>query len=258
MSNEKVVFITASGGGMGEAQARLFSSNGYKVYLTDINEKSVRTISKDINLNGGETTFSKLDVTDEKEWKKNLAKCIKKFKRIDVLCNNAGANFRTGFENQSFEMWDKIISIGLSGTFLGIKNVTKYMKERGGVIINLGSLASINSSDSSPGYSAQKMGLLGLTRSAALAYAKYKIRCVMISPGHVDTPFVRSNNEYSPNDWSTSIDNPLNYKKRLDTIPLGRFLVGQDIAKLFLFLASNDAEMMTGNNILIDGGTSIL
>ena len=155
-------------------------------------------------------------------------------------------------------MWNKIISIGLSGTFLGIKNVTRYMKERGGVIINLGSLASINSSDSSPGYSAQKMGLLGLTRSAALAYAKYKIRCVMISPGHVDTPFVRSNNEYSPNDWSTSIDNPLNYKKRLDKIPLGRFLVGKDIAKLFLFIASNDAEMMTGNNILIDGGTSII
>ena len=84
MSNEKVVFITASGGGMGEAQARLFSNNGYKVYLTDINEKSIRTISKDINLNGGETAFSKLDVTDEKEWKKNLAKCIKKFKRIDL------------------------------------------------------------------------------------------------------------------------------------------------------------------------------
>ena len=80
----------------------------------------------------------------------------------------------------------------------------------------------------------------------------------MISPGHVDTPFVRSNNEYSPNDWSTSIDNPLNYKKRLDKIPLGRFLVGKDIAKLFLFIASNDAEMMTGNNILIDGGTSII
>lgn len=80
----------------------------------------------------------------------------------------------------------------------------------------------------------------------------------MISPGHVDTPFVRSNNEYSPNDWSTSIDNPINYKKRLDKIPLGRFLVGEDIAKLFLFLASNDAEMMTGNNILIDGGSSII
>ena len=80
----------------------------------------------------------------------------------------------------------------------------------------------------------------------------------MISPGHVDTPFVRSNHEYSPNDWSTSIDNPINYKKRLDKIPLGRFLVGEDIAKLFLFLASNDAEMMTGNNILIDGGSSII
>jgi NAD(P)-dependent dehydrogenase (short-subunit alcohol dehydrogenase family) len=258
MSNEKVVFITASAGAIGEAQARLFSSNGYKVYLTDLNEKSVGIISKDINLNGGKTSFSKLDVTHENEWKKNLENCMKKFNRIDVLCNNAGSNFRTGFENQSFEMWNKIISIGLSGTFLGIKNVTKYMKERGGVIINLGSLASVNSSDSSPGYSAQKMGLLGLTRSAALAYAKYKIRCVMVSPGHVDTPFVRSNNEYSPNDWSTSIDNPLNYKKRLDQIPLGRFLLGPDIAKLFLFLASDDAEMITGNNILLDGGTSII
>ncbi len=109
MSNEKVVFITASAGAIGEAQARLFSSNGYKVYLTDLNEKSVGIISKDINLNGGKTSFSKLDVTHENEWKKNLENCMKKFNRIDVLCNNAGSNFRTGFENQSFEMWNKII-----------------------------------------------------------------------------------------------------------------------------------------------------
>ena len=87
MSNEKVVFITASAGAIGEAQARLFSSNGYKVYLTDLNEKSVEIISKDINLNGGETSFAKLDVTHEKEWKQNFEKCMNKFNRIDFdLC----------------------------------------------------------------------------------------------------------------------------------------------------------------------------
>ena len=102
------------------------------------------------------------------------------------------------------------------------------------------------------------MGLIGLTKSTALAYAKYGIRCNVVSPGHVDTPFIRSDKTYSPNDWSTSIDNPENYNKRLSNIPLGRFLNPDDIAKTVFFLCSDQAEMITGENFVIDGGSSLV
>ena len=88
-------------------------------------------------------------------------------------------------------------------------------KAGGGVIINLGSLSSIRHGAGQPGYAVGKTGLIGLTRSAAASYAQDNIRCVLVSPGHVDTPFIRGNNPYSPNDASTSIDNPDNYERRL-------------------------------------------
>ena len=109
----------------------------------------------------------------------------------------------------------------------------------------------------SPAYAAQKMGMIGLTRSAASSYARDNIRCVIISPGHVDTPFLRGNNEYSPNDWSTSIENPENYKRRLDSTPMGRLMTPDDLANAFLFAASDEAAMITGSMITVDGGAGM-
>ena len=95
------------------------------------------------------------------------------------------------------------------------------------------------------------------TRSAAHSFAKDNIRSVVISPGHVDTPFLRGNNAHSPNDWDTSIDNPENYAKRLDGTPLGRLQRPEDIANAFLFAATDDAAMITGSMITVDGGAGM-
>src|SRR5437868_13588597 len=130
-------------------------------------------------------------------------------------------------------------------------------KAGGGVIINLGSLASIRPGGGSPAYAAGKFGLVGLTRSAALSYANDNIRCVIISPGHVDTPFIRANNAYSPNDPSTSIDNPENYNRRLAATPLKPPQTPEDIAKAVLFAVSDDAAMITGSMITVDGGAAL-
>ena len=256
--NKKVIFITAAAGAMGSSQAQIFSKNGYKIFLTDIDKKKLIRLEKKLKVQNSEVSFSLLDVRSESSWKNSVSKCIKEFGQIDILCNNAGANYRTGFDDQTLEMWNNIINIGLTGSFLGIKSTVDFMKKKGGVIINLGSLATLKSSESSPGYSSQKMGLIGLTKSTALAYAKYGIRCNVVSPGHVDTPFIRSDKNYSPNDWTTSIDNPENYNKRLSNIPLGRFLNPDDIAKTVFFLCSDEAEMITGENFVIDGGSSLV
>jgi NAD(P)-dependent dehydrogenase (short-subunit alcohol dehydrogenase family) len=101
------------------------------------------------------------------------------------------------------------------------------------------------------------MGLVGLTRSAAASYAHENIRCVLVSPGHVDTPFIRENTPYSPNDPSTSIDNPDNYARRLGGTPLGRLQTPEDIAKAVLFVVSDDAAMITGSMLTVDGGAAL-
>ena len=101
------------------------------------------------------------------------------------------------------------------------------------------------------------MGLVGLTRSTAASYASDGIRCVLISPGHVDTPFIRANSSYSPNDERTSVDNPQNYQRRLASTPLGRLQTPEDIAKAFLFVVSDDAAMVTGSMLTVDGGAGI-
>ena len=101
------------------------------------------------------------------------------------------------------------------------------------------------------------MAMVGLTKSAAASFAKDNIRCVIISPGHVDTPFIRGNNEHSPNSWETSIDNPDNFDRRLKNTPLGRLQVGDDIANAYLFAATDDAAMITGSMITVDGGAGL-
>ena len=110
---------------------------------------------------------------------------------------------------------------------------------------------------SSPVAATRSSRSVGLTCTAAKTYAGDGIRCNIVAPGHVDTPFIRANNPHSPNDWSTSIDNPDNYERRLATVPMGRLLSPEDIAQAFLFLASDDASMITGTTLLVDGGSAI-
>jgi NAD(P)-dependent dehydrogenase (short-subunit alcohol dehydrogenase family) len=127
----------------------------------------------------------------------------------------------------------------------------------GGVIVNLGSLASIRPGGNSPAYASAKMGLVGLTRATAAAYARDGIRCVLVSPGHVDTPFIRADAPYSPNDARTSVDNPANYQRRLAATPLGRLQTPDDIARACLFVVSDDAAMITGSMLTVDGGAAL-
>ena len=178
---------------------------------------------------------------------------------MTILCNNAGANFRVSFDDQTEEMWHTVTNIGLTGAFLGIKAAVPAIRRAGGgAIVNMGSLASNRSGGGSPAYGASKAGIVGLTtQSAAKPYASDGIRCNMFSPGHVDTPFIRQDNAHSPNDWPPTIDNPDNCQRRLDATRLGRLQIPEDIAKAFLFLASDGALMITRVNPKVDGGAGI-
>ena len=254
----KVALITGGGGAMGGAQARLFASEGAAVCVADLFLDKAQSVSEEIGAGGGRAIPVRLDVQSSQEWAAAVTATEQALGPISILCNNAGANYRVSFDDQTEEMWNTIIGTILTGSFLGTRAVIPSMRRAGGgVIVNLGSLASIRPGGGSPGYAAGKTGLVGLTRSTAASYAKDGIRCVLVSPGHVDTPFIRADAPYSPNTLQTSIDNPENYQRRLKATPLGRLQTADDIAKAFLFVVSDDAAMITGSMLTVDGGAAL-
>jgi NAD(P)-dependent dehydrogenase (short-subunit alcohol dehydrogenase family) len=253
----KVAIITGGGSGMGRAQCKLFAAEGAAVCVADINPESGAQVVAEIEAAGGRALYTPLNVTEADQWAATVATAEEHFGKVTTLCNIAGANFRVSFDEMTEEMWHMIMETALTGAFLGIKAVVPAMRRAGGgSIINVGSIATTRAG-MNPAYSASKVGMLGLTRSAAVAYAADNIRCNLVSPGHVDTPFIRRSTSYSPNDWSTSIDNPENLKARLDRTPMKRLVQPEEVAYAFLFLASDEASMVTGTNLRVDGGASL-
>lgn len=252
------VIITGGAGSMGSAQARLFAREGASVCVADTNLAGAEQVAAEIRRAGGAALAIELDVRESSSWDAAVATGELEFGHLDTLCNIAGANFRVGFDEQTEEMWRAIVDTNLTAYFLGTKAVVPAMRRAGGgVILNTGSLASIMQGPAGPAYGVSKIGLLGLTRSTAAAYAEDNIRCVLIAPGHVDTNFLRGNNPHSSNDETTDIDVPENYQKRVDQTPLGRLCTPEDIAKTFLFAASDEASMITGSMITVDGGAAL-
>jgi len=253
----KVAVITGGASGMGRAQCRLFAAEGAAVCVADIDQEAGAQVVAEITEGGGRALFTPLDVTQADQWAAAVAAAEREFGKLTTLCNIAGANFRVSFDEQTVEMWHTILEVSLTGAFLGIKAAVPAMRRAGnGSIVNIGSIAT-SRPGANPGYGTAKVGILGLTRATASAYAAENIRCNLVSPGHVDTPFIRRSTAYSPNDWSTSIENPDNLKRRVDHTPMGRLVQPEEIAYAFLFLASDEAGMITGANLRVDGGASL-
>lgn len=253
----KVAIITGAASGMGRAQAKLFAAEGAAVCVADINDDDGQMVVAEIIEAGGQAMFAHVDVREAAQWQAAVEATETQFGSLTTLCNNAGANFRVSFDEQTEAMWHLIMETGLTGAFLGIKAAVPAMRRAGGgAIINIGSIASTRHGPN-PGYSASKAGILGLTEATAKAYGSEQIRCNLVSPGHIDTPFIRNDNHYSPNDWSTSLDNPENQKRRIAATPMGRLIQPEEIAHAYLFLASDEASMITGAHLKVDGGASL-
>jgi 3alpha(or 20beta)-hydroxysteroid dehydrogenase len=148
----KVALITGGGGAMGGAQARLFAQEGAAICVTDLFPEKAEAVAREITAAGGRAIGIALDVQRSEQWAAAVAAAEGAFGPVTILCNNAGANFRVSFDGQTEEMWNLIIGTTLTGSFLGIKAVVPSMRRAGGgVIVNLGSLASIRPGAGSPG-----------------------------------------------------------------------------------------------------------
>jgi 3(or 17)beta-hydroxysteroid dehydrogenase len=243
--NGKVVLVTGAASGVGKENALLLAREGAQVMLTDVNEEGVQAVAKEI---GANAVAMRHDIASESDWKKVVSTTLERFGRLDVLVNNAAILAMASIEDTSLELWQKIQKINADGYFLGCKYAVDAMKQNGGSIINMSSLAAIAGMAHFCAYSASKGSVTALTRSVA-AHCKqrgYKIRCNSIHPDGILTPMVM--NLMANADPSATVE--------VQGDPMARMCMPQDISNLVLFLASDESRFINGAELRIDNGQS--
>ena len=245
----RVAIVTGAGRGIGQAIAEDMAKEGAKIVVAEMVEEGGRVTADKINKAGGQAIHMGVDVTSSSQIKQVVERVLEQFGRIDILVNNAGIGIGERFIDGEEENWDRIIAVNLKGTILFSRAVLGSMIERQyGKIVNIASITGIIGVSSQVIYSASKGGVIAFTRSLAAEMAQYHINVNAICPGLVATPMVEEGRKVAPD-----------YFQELErSIPWGRIGYPQDIAKVAVFLASDDSEYITGQCIVIDGGSSIV
>lgn len=245
MFTGKVIMITGAARGIGAATSALFAENGATVVLCDILEQGQQTAEALVS-RGYPAKFSRLDVTREAEWGTVINEIIEAFGRIDVLVNNAGGGSYGPVESETLEGWNLTIGICQTSAWLGMRGVIPHMRHQGGgAVVNVGSIyATGGGFGEAVAYHSGKSGLLGLTRNAAVRFAKQGIRFNVVHPGFTDTPMAAQTKE-TPREVEIAA-----------LTPMGRRATPDELAKAIYFLASSDASFITGAELFVDGGWS--
>lgn len=243
MGERKVVFVTGGSRGIGKAIALKYAQNGYNVVINYVSDKTnVEELKKKFEELKVECLIEKADVSKSEEVEQIVKKTIEKFKKIDVLINNAGITRDGVLMRMKEEDFDKVIEINLKGTFLVTKSVIPYMlKKRDGKIINLASVVGVTGNAGQCNYSASKAGIIGFTKSIAKELASRNIRANAIAPGFIDTDMTSV--------LSDEVKDSINAQ-----IPMKRMGTAQEIANVAYFLGCEESSYITGQVINIDGG----
>jgi len=238
----KVALITGAARGQGEAEARLFAAEGAKVALTDVLDEDGSTVAKDI---GDAAIYLHHDVTDEQEWQAAVDKVIDRFGAIDVLVNNAGVFTMGPLATTTLEEYRRVIDINQVGVFLGMKAVAGHMCARAtGSIVNISSVAGLKGNAGTIAYTASKFAVRGMTKVAAHELAPFGVRVNSVHPGLIDTAMLRQISDVVPGGEDAMVQR----------VPVGRLATADDVAKLVLYLASDDSAYSTGSEFVVDGG----
>ncbi|MEJ2170442.1 MAG: SDR family oxidoreductase [Desulfobacterales bacterium] len=253
---EKVAVITGASSGIGQAVAELFSRHEVKIAaVAGRNLASVERLAAKICSAGGEAIALQCDVSQEDQIKVLIHKVFDTYGRIDILVNSAGIiGPAVSIDQMNAADWNRVFQVNVNGTFLCCKHCIPFMQEQAkGNIINLSSTAGLRASLISPCYSATKGAIISLTKSLALAYARYGIRINCICPGTIETPMADSffNQEKDERKRKHLIE------KFIARHPLGRFGTPEDVANGALYLALDVSSFITGINLVIDGGISL-
>ena len=236
----KVALISGGARGQGEVEAKLFAREGAKVVLGDLLDREGEAVARSI---GSAAVYVHLDVTQPEAWHRAVDAAVSSFGKLTTLINNAGILRMEGIEDTSLETWNLVIAINQTGTFLGMKHaIPALRKAGGGSIVNISSIAGLIGVGAASAYQATKGAVRILTKTAAVQYAKEKIRVNSIHPGVITTKMV-----------TEGID--LESRKMFElATPLGREGSAEEVAYGALFLASDESSYMTGAELVIDGG----
>ncbi|MCT4577512.1 glucose 1-dehydrogenase [Donghicola sp.] len=247
---DKVVIVTGTASGLGEATAERLSQEGAKLVLVDLNKDALDTLADKL---GGDVVVVKANVAELDDVKAYVAKTIEKFGRIDGFFNNAGIEGKQNLtEDFGADEFHKVVSINLDGVFFGMAEVLKVMREQGsGAIVNTASVGGIRGVGNQSGYAASKHGVVGLTRNSAIEYGQYGIQINAIAPGAIMTAMVEGSlRQMGGDDWEKVGE------EFVSVNPMKRFGKPEEVAALTAFLLSGEANFVNGAVITIDGGQS--
>lgn len=242
----KVAIVTGAASGIGRATANLFAAEGARVIVADWEDDLGRRVASEIKSTGGDAEFVRVDVSDAEDVQAMINETVAQFGGLDTIFNNAGVEGEQAPTGDcTLENWHRVIRINLTGVFLGMKYaIPELLKRGGGSIINNASVAGIVGFNGIPAYCASKGGVIQLTKTAALEYAKQGIRVNAICPGVILTPMVER-----------FISGSEEAEKAFQALePVGHFGDPADIAQMALFLASDDSKFCTGAPFVVDGG----
>ena len=242
----KTAFITGAASGIGRATAVAFAVEGARVVVTDRVEAALRETGESVKEIGGEVLAIACDVSKPEEIEAAVAQAVNTFGCIDCAFNNAGVeNKATPLHEIELEEWDRILSINLRGTFVCMKHeIAQMVRQGSGVVVNTSSGAGIRGVAGGASYAASKHAMIGMTKSAALDYAKQNIRVNCVLPGNIATPMM---------DRFTDGD----IQKAIDLEPVGRLGKPEEIAEAVLWMCSDLGGFVTGASIVVDGGWSL-
>ena len=244
----RVVLVTGAARGQGEQEARLFAAEGAKVVVADVLDGQGEALAKEL---GESASYVHLDVGEEADWSAAVGAAKETYGRIDGLVNNAGILRFNSLVDTPLEEFMQVVRVNQVGCFLGIKTVAAAMED-GGTIVNTASYTAVTGMAAVGTYAATKHAILGLTRVAALELASRRIRVNAVCPGAVDTAMsnpARLDPDADPEEMTRALDEL--YRK---LVPLGRIGRADEVARLALFLTSDDSSYITGQPFVIDGG----
>ena len=242
----RVALITGGGSGLGQAAARLLAGRGARVVVADINETGgAETVQQCIHA-GSEAVFVRTDVTLEADVQGAVATAVDRWDRLDAAINNAGINGPTKpIADYTLDEWNTVLSINLTGIFLGLKyEIPQMLAQGGGAIVNTSSGAGLRGFALLPAYVATKHAVLGLTKAAALAYVKEGVRVNAVCPGSTRTPLLEG---FMGGD-------PAMEAAMANSAPIGRLARPEEIAEAMVWLLSDAASFMVGHALAVDGG----
>jgi meso-butanediol dehydrogenase / (S,S)-butanediol dehydrogenase / diacetyl reductase len=252
----KIAIITGAGRGIGKATALMFAREGSDVFVPDLDLAGSEATAREILAMGRKSVAMQVDVTRMADIQRMVETAVREFGKIDILVNNAGiTQVREPLQLTEAD-WDRTLNLNLKAVFFCSQAVAREMiKRKSGVILNAASISGRSGKPMLVDYCASKFGVIGITQGLAMALAKHGIRVNAVAPGIVDTDMWVSIDR----EWSALEGKPVGTVKqsRVANIPLGRIETPEDVARLYTFLASDDASYITGQTYNVCGGLQL-